>query len=117
MEEYLVKFEELRSLLSLAHPSLDETYFVSSFISELDEQIRPTVKMLYLTSVGQAAEQAYLYEMALDAFVKGHQLSLKGSREENLFGTASKVSNPPWQRNVAGRSQATPIQTKDLTLD
>lgn len=36
-----MKFEELRSLLSIAHPTLDEAYFVASFISGLDEQVNP----------------------------------------------------------------------------
>lgn len=39
VEEYQVRFEELRSLLSLSHPSLDEAYFVSSFISRLHDPI------------------------------------------------------------------------------
>lgn len=78
IEEYQVRFEELRSLLSLSHPSLDEAYFVSSFICGLDDQIRSTVKMLYPTLVGQATEQAYLHEMALEAFAKKHRLSLEG---------------------------------------
>ena len=37
VEEYQVRFDELRSLLSLSHPCLDEAYFVSSFISGLDD--------------------------------------------------------------------------------
>lgn len=47
VEEYQTRFEELRSLLSLSHPYLDEEYFVSSFISGLEELIRLAVKMLY----------------------------------------------------------------------
>ena len=37
--------KQTESLLSLAHLSLDEDYFVSSFISGLDDLIQPTVKM------------------------------------------------------------------------
>ena len=77
VEEFQVRFEELRSLLSLSHPSLDEAYFALSFISGLDDLIRPTVKMLYPTSIGQAAEQARLHELSLEAFAKRHRLSLK----------------------------------------
>lgn len=79
---YQVRFEELRSLLSLAHPSLDESYFVFSFINELDDLIRPTVKMLNSTSVRQAAEQAHLHKLSLETFAKRHKLSAKGNREE-----------------------------------
>ena len=39
VEEYQVRFEELRSLLSLAHLSLDEGYFMSDFINGLDDLI------------------------------------------------------------------------------
>lgn len=62
VEEYQVRFEELRSLLSLSHPSMDKAYFVSNFMSGVDDQICPMVKMLYPTSVGQVVERAHLHK-------------------------------------------------------
>jgi len=46
VEDYQIRFEELRSLLNLSHPAPDEPYFVSSFISGLSDELRPTVKIL-----------------------------------------------------------------------
>ena len=43
---YQIKFEELKSLMIVSHPTLTEAYFVSSFISGLNEELRPIVKML-----------------------------------------------------------------------
>lgn len=70
VEEYLIRFEELRALLTISQPMLDEAYFVSSFVSGLDDQLRLMVKMLQPTTVKQAAENAQLQEMALEAFAR-----------------------------------------------
>ena len=40
--EYYIRFEELRSLLLNSHPTLTEPCFVSSFISGLNKELRPT---------------------------------------------------------------------------
>ena len=95
MEKYQVRFEELWSLLSLAHPSLDESYFVSSFINRLDDLTRLTVKMLYLTSVGQATKQARLHKLSLETFAKRHRLSAKGGREETAYTGMNRSNNQP----------------------
>ena len=46
VESYQVRFEELRSLLIQHNPHLSETYFVSSYLSGLNEELRPMVKVL-----------------------------------------------------------------------
>ena len=46
MEEYHTQFEELKSILSHAHPTLNEHYFVFSFLRGLNHERRPMVKML-----------------------------------------------------------------------
>lgn len=60
MDEYLFRFEELKSLLVIPHPTLDESYFVSSFISRLSNELRPTIKMMQPATIKQAAEKAKL---------------------------------------------------------
>jgi len=118
LEEYQVRFKELRSLLSLSHPFLDGAYFVSSFISGLDELIRPTVKMLYPTIVGQAVEQARLHELSLETLAKRHRLSFKGSREETSYSGMPKGSSQPWLKSGSmGRNPLIPTPNKALTLD
>lgn len=49
--DYLVKFEELKSSMIIYHLTLNEAYFVSSLISGLNEELRPTMKMMQPTRV------------------------------------------------------------------
>jgi len=60
VEDYLIRFEELKSLLTLSYPTLDEPYFVSSFISSLKDELRPTVKMMQPAAIKHVAEKAML---------------------------------------------------------
>ena len=78
MDEYQIRFEELKSLLIISHPTLDKSYFVSSFISGLNDELRPTVKMMQPTTVKQAAEKSKLQELALEAIFRKHRVIPKG---------------------------------------
>lgn len=85
MEHYQEMFEELKSLMMLKNPLLNETYFISSFISGLREEIKPMVKMLSPTSLTKAFEIAQLQEQAC----KLHHQQLKpGGKHiiDNKFG-------------------------------
>ena len=46
VEDYQEKFEELKSLMMIKNQSLDENYFISSFINGLKEEIKPMVTCL-----------------------------------------------------------------------
>lgn len=39
VEEYQTRFEELKYLLMISHPTLDEQYFMLSFISRLSDEL------------------------------------------------------------------------------
>ena len=88
VEEYYARFEELKSILSHAHPTLYEHYFVSSFLSRWNDELRSMVKMLQPTTVRQATEKAHLHELSLEAFVSKHKISSKGlgGRWQSLMG-------------------------------
>jgi hypothetical protein len=58
VDDYIERFEELRSLMSALNPSLAESYYVSSFISGLKEDIKPMLKILKPSNVLMAFEQA-----------------------------------------------------------
>ena len=58
--EYQTKFEEIKSLMVITNPTLSEAYFVSSFISGLSDEVRPTVKMLQPATVKQAPKNTKL---------------------------------------------------------
>lgn len=66
VEEYEKKFEELKTLMLLRNPKLDEPYFVSSFISGLKEKIKPMVKMFNPRNLSKAFEVAELQECSLE---------------------------------------------------
>jgi hypothetical protein len=40
VDDYIERFEELRSLMNALNPSLTESYYISSFISGLKEDIK-----------------------------------------------------------------------------
>lgn len=66
VEEYQEKFEELKSLMLMKNPKLDEQYFVSSFISGLKDEIRPMVKMFKPEKLSKAFDIAVLQEQSMD---------------------------------------------------
>ncbi|XP_027102590.1 uncharacterized protein [Coffea arabica] len=70
VEEYEEKFEELKTLMLTKNPRLDESYFVSSFISGLKEEIKPMVKMFRPQTLTKAFEVAELQEYALEVQCK-----------------------------------------------
>ena len=46
MDEYVKKFEELKSLMHALNSSLPESYYIFSFVSGLKGDIKPMLKML-----------------------------------------------------------------------
>lgn len=70
VETYQVRFEELRSLMLQHNPHLSETYFVSNYLSGLNEELRPMVKVLRPQMMEQATENARLQELAVEALLK-----------------------------------------------
>lgn len=45
------KFKELQSLMSVLNPSLPKAYYVSSFISVLNKDIKPMLRIFKLTTL------------------------------------------------------------------
>jgi len=81
--DYLARFEKLRALVLKFHPTLTESYFVSSFISGLDNALRPIVKMMCPVKVEQAVERARLHETTLEAISRKHRWQLNGYAKSN----------------------------------
>ena len=65
VKDYQERFEELSSLMLVRDPHLSESYFVSSFISGIKEEIRPMVKMLKPNTLIEAFEIAEWQEQSL----------------------------------------------------
>jgi hypothetical protein len=56
VDDYVEKFEELKSLMSALNPSLPESYYIFSFISGLKDDIKPMLKILKPLNVLMAFE-------------------------------------------------------------
>nr|XP_027083907.1 uncharacterized protein LOC113706223 [Coffea arabica] len=70
VEEYEEKFEELKTLMLIRNPRLDEGYFISSFISGLKDEIKPMVKMFKPLTLSKAFEVAELQECSIETMSK-----------------------------------------------
>jgi hypothetical protein len=58
IEEYVERFEELKSLMHSLNSLLLESYYISSFISGLKEDIKPMLKILKPRTLMTAFDQA-----------------------------------------------------------
>nr|XP_027093474.1 uncharacterized protein LOC113713862 [Coffea arabica] len=94
IEEYEEKFEELKTLMLLRNPKLDELYFVSSFVSGLKEEIRPMVKMFKPQSLAKAFEVAELQECSLEVQAR-HSRSASKTVLDSRFGLFKNPPNNP----------------------
>ncbi|XP_071937632.1 uncharacterized protein [Coffea arabica] len=65
LEEFQKKFEELKTLMMIKNPYLDEEYFVSNFISGLKDEIKTMIRMLKPATLSETFEMAILQENAL----------------------------------------------------
>lgn len=70
VNEYLEKFEDLKTWVLIKHPTIPEEFFLGFFIEGLKEEIRHTVKMLDPFSISQAVEKARHKEEMLDSINK-----------------------------------------------
>ena len=70
VESYQKRFEELKSLMLHHNPHLSEAHFVLSYLSRLNDKLRPMVKVLKPITVEQASESARLLELVVEALVK-----------------------------------------------
>lgn len=79
--EYQERFEELKSLLLTKDPRLPETYFISSFISGLREELKPAVRMMKPVTLQDAFDVAQLQEQTLDLSAKRFRNSVKSGSD------------------------------------
>ena len=69
VQEYQLRFEELKSLILSRNPFMTEEYFVSRFVGRLNDEIRSAIKMFKPQNV-QGAEEASLQELTMEALMK-----------------------------------------------
>nr|XP_027081138.1 uncharacterized protein LOC113703854 [Coffea arabica] len=84
VEEYQEKFEELKALMMMTNRNMDETYFISSFISGLKEEIKPMIKMLKPATLAEAFELSQWQEYSLKLQNKSSKENVKPLGENRL---------------------------------
>ncbi|KAL4303860.1 hypothetical protein GQ457_10G003110 [Hibiscus cannabinus] len=112
VEEYQEKFEELKPLMLQQNSHLPETYFVSSFISGLKEEIRHKVKIHEPTTLADAYRKAKLYELSLEVESRKFKAPLRFnntfmnnriSTQQSSLQPTLRTASPPRQTIIEYR--------------
>ena len=77
MEEYVERFEDLKSLMHSLSPILPESYYISSFISGLKEDIKPMLKILKPGTLMTAFDQAKWQEESNNILARKNRFTTK----------------------------------------
>ncbi|XP_075083577.1 uncharacterized protein LOC142167313 [Nicotiana tabacum] len=100
VDEFLGKFEDMKAQMLIRNPHLDESYFISSFIGALKEEIRFGVKLFKPTTLKFAIEQARLQEMAIEAAQKKNKASVRPPAVGSSTTSAKTTMNPVVKPNA-----------------
>nr|XP_027090423.1 uncharacterized protein LOC113711457 [Coffea arabica] len=92
---YQEKFEDLRSEVMIRVPHLSESYFVSSFLSGLPEELRSLVRTHKPETLTQGFELARLQENALESILK---------RQRSIHKTSSIATSYPTTTSSPSKS-------------
>lgn len=102
VDEYIQKFEELKSYMTQRNRHLDEDYFVKSFISGLKEDVRVMVEMLLPNTLNQAIFMARKQEVQLESLSRHY----KGTVRSNPMTFKQKGGHP--HNNNSNKSNQRP---------
>ncbi|KAL4296511.1 hypothetical protein GQ457_12G010960 [Hibiscus cannabinus] len=115
VEDYQAVFEELKPYMIQHNPYLDETYFVSSFLSGLKEELGHRVKVHQPKSLHEAYRQAKLHELSLETKAKKfkprpYHLTPKSSTQKPWLPTSATTQKKTTTQNNT-QPQSNPKQT------
>lgn len=102
IDEFLGKFEDLKTQMLIRNPALNEAHFLSNFVGALKKEIRFAVKMFKPTSLKVAIEKARMQEMAIKAAQRRNKGSTRSSPTVAPV-VANKVPIVPTTRNTSYR--------------
>lgn len=71
---YQERFEQLKAIMQKFNPGLSESYFISSFISGLSEELRAMLMVHRPITLNQAFTQAKYQEQSFEAVLRRHKL-------------------------------------------
>lgn len=87
------------------NPGLTESYFISSFVSGLKEEIRPLIKIFKPTSLDQGFEQAKLQKQFVQAILK---------KQRTYFKPYSPVQSRSFSSLKQNKTSIKTLPTKEL---
>lgn len=101
MEECQDKFEDIRIRLERLMPNPGESYFLSSFIGGLRDDVRPMVRMMQPSTLAQAFKVAKFQKQILNcgkkptSYFKPYQTTLSSATNTYNFGPYKNLQPPP----------------------
>ena len=105
--EYQRRFEELKALMLNHNPYLTKAYFVSSFISWLNEELRLMVKVLLPQTLKHATNSSRLQELIVEALMKKQRIMNKGGTHNVVTPMGKIQGRENWKGVQAVRSLPT----------
>ena len=87
LDEYQEKFEELKPYMLQFNSNLPESYFISSFVSGLKEELKLRVKAYEPNTLAAAYRQARLHELSLELEHKKQKPNFRPNLNPNLKST------------------------------
>lgn len=75
MDEFLGKFEDIKAQMILRNTALNESYFLSSFMGALREEIKYAVKIFKPSTLRHAIEQDCMQEKAIEVVPSYRRIS------------------------------------------
>ncbi|CAN1821061.1 hypothetical protein LINPERHAP1_LOCUS29356 [Linum perenne] len=111
MLEYQERFEDLRSKMLKRNPTLNETYFINSFISGLDDEIQPVLMMLKPPDLTNAFLHARIEEASIEARKKKFR-SLNRWTSDNVE-TSRK---PPLTKPIVSLAGGTEVYATNVEI-
>ncbi|KAL4348329.1 hypothetical protein GQ457_17G014550 [Hibiscus cannabinus] len=111
VEDYQGKFEERKPYMLLYNVSLEEGYFVSSFVSGLKEELKHRVKVHEPKSLAEAYRQTKLHELSIE-FENRRQ-----KYNSRIFTPSQAVTQRSMGTNPTQKATAIAPNTKQALLD
>ena len=109
--EYQRRFEELKALMLNHNPYLTKAYFVSNFISGLNEELKPMVKVLQPQTLKHATNSVRLHELAVEALMKKQWLVSRGGTHNVLTPVGKAQVRENWKGVQGMRNSLPPAPT------
>ncbi|XP_070018003.1 uncharacterized protein [Nicotiana sylvestris] len=101
INEYLEKFEELKTWVLVRRPTIPEEFFLEFFVEGLKEEIRNTVKMLNPYTLIQAVKKARFQKKVIETQMRKSKVTWNKGPVQNTNAIVNR-SQGNWSREGQG---------------